>query len=66
MGDPPSGRIPWSLALRRAAPVLAAGAALSALSAWHAIFLYLPAYNTPHTALEGVPHPLAPLRSVSD
>jgi hypothetical protein len=61
VGDPPSGRIPWSLALRRAAPVLGAGALLSALSAWHAIFLYLPAYNTPHTALEGVPHPLSPV-----
>ncbi len=56
-------RVPWSAALRRAAPIVGAGAVLSACTAWHAVFVYLPSYNTPHTPLEGVslaPSPLPP------
>jgi hypothetical protein len=41
--------------------VLLAAAALSALTAWHSLDVYLPTLNTPHTALEGVPHPPSPV-----
>src|SRR5579871_1988286 len=34
-----------------------AGALVSALVTWYSLGVYLPALNTPHTSLEGVPHP---------
>jgi hypothetical protein len=59
VSDRRQGHVPWSTALRRSAPILGAGVLLSIAAAWHSVFLYLPTFNTPHTALEGVPHPLS-------
>jgi hypothetical protein len=37
--------------------VALAGALVSALVTWWSVGVYLPTLNTPHTSLEGVPHP---------
>jgi hypothetical protein len=41
--------------------VALAGAAISAGVTVHSLGVYLPSLNTPHTAIEGVPHPASPL-----
>jgi hypothetical protein len=38
-------------------PIVVAAAIVAAATIGHSLGLYLPAFNTPHTALEGVPHP---------
>jgi hypothetical protein len=38
-------------------PVVLAAAIVAVATIGHSLGLYLPAFNTPHTALEGVPHP---------
>lgn len=50
---PPSARVPAGIAL--------AAVAVAALTTWHALRLYLPSLNTPHTSLEGVAHAPSPV-----
>ncbi len=38
-------------------PIVLASVLVAAATVGHSLGLYLPAFNTPHTALEGVPHP---------
>ncbi len=43
--------------------VVVASTVVAAATVGHSLGLYLPAFNTPHTALEGVPHPKTELPS---
>jgi hypothetical protein len=43
--------------------LVVASAVVAAATVAHSLGLYLPAFNTPHTALEGVPHPKTELPS---
>ncbi len=42
---------------RSLAAIIAAAAVVAMATVGHSLGLYLPSFNTPHTALEGVPHP---------
>lgn len=48
---------PATRSSREIAALVAASAVVGAATVTHSLGLYLPAFNTPHTALEGVPHP---------